>query len=281
MFLNEVQKKWEQGLAEIYDQREVKNIFSLVLEDMLAISKSEFFLNNRALFPNELTCLDEVFLRLSHGEPVQQIIGFTYFDDLKISVSKDVLIPRPETEELIAWICEHEIPDAPQIIDLCTGSGCIALALKKRIQTASVSGIDVSEPALVIANKNAQSLRLKVDFHKHDVLGKDEFLNQYDIMVSNPPYIPENEQRLIAKNVLMFEPSIALFVSSADPLLFYRRIAELAQESLKSSGFLFFEVHELFAIHVKEMLQNMGFVDVEIKKDLQEKDRMIKARKGE
>lgn len=275
----ELTRIWCDDLKEIYSEREARNMLLLTLEDVFKFNRSTLLVSSEIdLSETELEELSKISSRLKRGEPYQYIVGFTYFDDLKINVAPGVLIPRPETEELTAWIQETMLLNLPIIEDWCTGSGCIALALKNRIPNAKVSGFDISEEALEIAQKNGNGLNLNVQFEKRDALSILVSGNEkVDLIVSNPPYIPWIEKMEMHQNVTGFEPDLALFVPNEDPLLFYRKIAEYARFSLNTDGYLFFELHENFAIQTKEMVEKLGFQSVEIREDLQGKSRMLKA----
>jgi release factor glutamine methyltransferase len=191
-----------------------------------------------------------------------------------------VLIPRPETEELVHWILKDSLPEKPSIIDLGTGSGCIAIALKDQIKDAKVFGADVSVAALNIANENADLNKMEVDFFLFDILQRESLgFMQFDLMVSNPPYVRKSEEAMMAPNVLAHEPHTALFVPDEDPLIFYRKIADLAKGQLNPSGKLYFEINEAFGDEMVQMLSEKGFTSVELKKDFNGKDRMIRATK--
>jgi release factor glutamine methyltransferase len=229
--------------------------------------------------PNEIIDieLDNVAEQLSAGRPVQYIIGKTEFCGEEFTVREGVLIPRPETEELVMWAIQEakEFP-LPRILDLCTGSGCIAIALKKLIPTATVTAIDLSAEALTIAQENATKLGAEVRFLADDVLQGVPQLGdkQFDIIVSNPPYIPISEREAMHINVTNFEPSMALFVEDNDPLIFYREIARIANSILTERGALLFEIHELLADETLQMLQSEGF-EAELRHDFLNKPRMI------
>lgn len=274
----ELTAAWCDDLKAIYPEREARNILLLALEDVFKFSRSALLISREIdLSENQHKQLNEISTRLKKGEPYQYIVGFTYFDDLKIEVAPGVLIPRPETEELVAWIDESiRNRSNVKIEDWCTGSGCIALALKNRNQHAEVSGYDISEEALEISKRNAQELNLEVHFLKKDAL--NSFTDRkVDVVVSNPPYIPWREKLEMHRNVTEFEPDLALFVPDDDPLLFYQLIAKYASEALSEGGLLFFELHENYASETKEMVERLGFSRVEIRTDLQGKQRMLKA----
>jgi release factor glutamine methyltransferase len=220
---------------------------------------------------------------LQNQEPFQYILGETYFYDLVIRCDERALIPRPETEELVEWICNSvDNNEKLEVLDVCTGSGCIALALKSILKSSNVSATDISPEAIALAKKNSMLLSLDVHFIQDNALVDDEDIftkNSYDLIVSNPPYIPMKEMEIMEKNVLDFEPNLALFVADETPLIFYKAIAEKAFRLLKPNAWLFFELHESFAEKTKELVIALGFDEVEIKLDLQGKSRMLKAKK--
>ena len=190
------------------------------------------------------------------------------------------MIPRPETEELVDWVVNSYKENSEiKVLDLCTGSGCIALAIKSQLPKSKISGVDVSKEALSLANENAYNLDLEVTFLEQDILESTLKLSKtkFDCWVSNPPYIPESDKADMADNVLKYEPGLALFVDNHLPIIFYERIAEHGLRHIKKGGSLFFEIHECFGQEVTFLLKNKGYVDVEIRKDLQGKDRMVKA----
>ncbi len=276
--LKKLTATWADNLKQLYSEREVRNILLLVLEDVFGFNRSALLVSKEIdLSEAQLKELAQISSRLQTGEPVQYIIGFTYFDDLKIRVAPGVLIPRPETEELVSWIGET-IRDQKKlkIEDWCTGSGCIALAIKNGNTDSEVKGMDFSPEALEIASLNAKELKLEVKFELRNALEVEKTEN-VDIIVSNPPYIPWIEKAQMHKNVTSFEPDLALFVPNENPLLFYRALAGYAVKSLNDGGYLFFELHEGYALETKAMVESLGFYNVEIRKDLQGKDRMLKA----
>lgn len=269
---------WKKQLGGLFPEREIRNLFYLALEDVLGINRGIILSNQVGVFSEkQVYQLQEVLKRLETGEPIQYIVGFTYFDDLKIKVGPGVLIPRPETEELVVLVQETvQNRKKLKVIDWCTGSGCIALAFKKRNPGFDLTGFDISPEALEIARSNAQELNLEVEFRKNDALDPEN--NQKaDVIISNPPYIPWNEKAEMHQNVLEFEPDLALFVPNESPLLFYKSIARYGTENLNNSGYLFFELHENYAFETKVMVEKLGFHSVEVKQDLQGKNRMLKA----
>lgn len=280
MDLKAIQHEWQRELSSLYDEREVRNILLMVLEDLFGFIRTDLLTQQVKLDGDIQEELKLILSKLKLGEPVQQVIGFTFFDGLKIYVSTDVLTPRPETEELVFWIHESISTETPLIVDLCTGSGCIALALKNRFPSGKVTGVDVSEVALAVAQKNANELNLSVEWIQSDLLKEVLHLQEVDVLVSNPPYIPWSEKRKMHQNVTSYEPDLALFVPNDDPLLFYRTIGDIAMKSLKAGGLLFFELHENFAVETQQLMLELGFEYVELKLDLQGKKRMLKAQKS-
>lgn len=280
--LADLQLHWQQNLNNLYPEREINNLFRFALEDVFGMSNSEQLMQRTVEQSDEFReKLENVLLRLTTGEPLQYITGFTYFDNLKLAVSPAVLIPRPETEELVEWVSETLDPGFNEtIIDWCTGSGCIALALKQRFPESVVIGYDWSQEALEVANRNSTDLKLPVSFELKDALEVIDSTEEVSVIISNPPYIPENEQELIRSNVRNFEPHMALFVPNESALLFYEAITQKAMQQLKPNGWLFFEMHEDFAEQTKQMVESTGgFWEVEIRNDLQGKARMLRAKR--
>ena len=249
-----------------------------LIEELFGISRNDWVVNK----PIELTLeayqkLKELPGRLLEQEPVQYITGHAWFMDLKIKVNPSVLIPRPETEELVMLISNrYKNQSKIDMLDVGTGSGCIALALKKNFPLANVTGIDKSTVALNLAIANSISLGLPVNFFPFDILNPMlNFSQQYDVIVSNPPYVLESETKMMQKNVLKFEPSEALFVDDDDPLLFYRMIAERSIRDLKRDGSLFFEINEQMGEKVMLLLKNLGYENIEVIKDIHGKQRIV------
>lgn len=269
-----------QDLETIYERGEAQQIAKIVLEDCFNIThtKSSKVLNNK-----QQISLADITRRLLAHEPVQYVTGITYFYEYKLLVNDSVLIPRPETEELVSWILSELDGDSEQrVLDIGTGSGCISIALKKKAPHLQVQGIDVSSNALKVARSNAALHDLDITFKKRNILKSDHWgaFPSYEIIVSNPPYIPQQEKSLMAQNVLKYEPESALFVEDDDPLLFYRRIIEFASTNLVVSGFLYFETNEYNAAQVVELMQKAGFYQVQINRDMQGKDRMVRGQLG-
>ena len=287
-------KDFVKKLKTIYDERESANIADWVFENIANNKRLDRVTDKQKQF-NTATAdqLNTVLQRLLAHEPVQYILGEAWFYKMKFFVNKHVLIPRPETEELVEWVVEEIrnkklekrnkevsqlITNYPAILDVGTGSGCIAVALKKELQNAEFFAVDVSEDALQVAKKNAHNQNLKIDFIQLDFLNEDGWssLPTFDVIVSNPPYIPENEKKKLAKNVVDNEPHLALFVPNDDPFIFYRKIASFAEMDLKENGKFFVEVHEDYAAEVQQIFEKKKFI-TEIKKDIYGRERMIKA----
>ena len=273
-----------ERLISFYTEREITTFYKESLKKRLKLTDADFLLQIEIrLSESDLLYFRSIVKRLQNQEPFQYILGETYFYDLVIRCDERALIPRPETEELVEWICNSvDKNEKLEILDVCTGSGCIALALKSILKSSNVSATDISPVALALAKKNAMLLVLDINFLQDNALVEDADLfdsNSLDLIVSNPPYIPMKEKDLMEKNVLDFEPHLALFVADETPLIFYKAIAEKALRLLKPDGCLFFELNESYAEQTKELILDLGFDEVEIKLDLQGKSRMLKAKK--
>ena len=268
-----------EALADLFSNSECKSMWTTVLNAYFGWSSSDVLLNNNERFSeSDLLRIRSVVKRLQANGPFQYIMGEVYFADLNLKIDQRALIPRPETEELIDLILKLDLPFG-SILDLCTGSGCIALALQNKFPNAKVVGVDLSLDAIALARENALHTKLDVEFVKEDILTW-QIAQTFDLLVSNPPYIPEQEAQLMAANVLDFEPHMALFVPDHDPLLFYKRIVAIAHESLQSKGYLALEIHEDLAAQTLALLQTSAFQNPRIYRDLQGKERMILAQKA-
>ncbi len=279
--LADIPKYFEQKLQPIYTAREANLLAQWSVEWALQLSRTEVVLQkNRLLSESELLRFVRITDRLLKSEPIQYILGEAHFMDLMLFVDANVLIPRPETEELVEWIVSDYSGHKNLIVkDVATGSGCIALALKKYLKNAQVVGTDWSQNALVVAEKNAVSLGLDVDFRQENALESGSDTCLYNVIVSNPPYILTDEKPTMAKNVLAYEPHMALFVEK-DPLEFYKKIAESAFDLLTESGALYFELHEKYGKATQDWIENnTAFATTELRQDLQGKDRMLKCLK--
>jgi len=229
----------------------------------------------------ELSKLSLALRDLEREKPLQYILGTSHFMNLDFEVNSFVLIPRPETEELVEWILKNENDASPKtILDIGTGSGCIAIALKQGAPKWKISAVDVSENALSVAKKNAKNNELDVEFYLEDILDEPSWPIGLDIIVSNPPYVLPSEKGKMKNNVLAYEPDLALFVPENDPLLFYNRIIEFGQKNLNQGGALYFEINPIFVKELYSFLKNHNFESVEVRKDFLKKPRMIKAVKS-
>lgn len=282
MSIAELQKKFREELTPLYDEREARALTRLVLETTLELNPTQLsFERFRLLTTHQQQQFQQILTRLAAGEPVQYVLGEAHFYGLKLKVNKHVLIPRPETEELVEWIVLDlglEISDF-RLIDIGTGSGCIPIALSKKFPKADIEAIDVSEGALQIAKANNERNGTAVSFSQLDILTEALPADTYDVIVSNPPYITEAEKDTLHKNVLNFEPHLALFSFDEDGLKFYRRIARLAATALKPGGKLYFEIHRDKGAEVAQLLTEAGYRHVELRKDLNGNNRMVKATK--
>lgn len=276
--MKHVWKETVNKLLQLYERREAENISYLLMEDVFHVSKSDILLGSEKEIDGEK--LKMYIKRLLENEPLQYVTGFTYFYGRKFLIQKGALIPRPETEELVQLIIsDNEKLDTPRILDVGVGSGCIAISLNKELNGVAF-GTDISEEALEIAKKNASELKADVSFFSHDIFSSDLPIGELDILVSNPPYIPNGEEGLMNKNVLEFEPKIALFVPDDDPIRFYKRIANQGLVSLRKEGKLYFEIHENYGSDVKNYLKKIGYTKVKIHQDMQEKNRMVSCSKA-
>lgn len=280
--LNAVKQYFNERLNSIFSERELKLMFQLSAEKRLNLSPSDLFLGTDIrLSESDLLFFRSIVKRLQAGEPFQYIHGDTEFYGLLLKTDARALIPRPETEELVDWILQDDSSKWTDVLDVCTGSGCIALALKSKLPQTNVIGVDISEDALSLSKENASFTKLSVTFSKKDALVDSLFEreNSLDIIVSNPPYVLDQEKELMKSHVLDFEPHLALFVADQTPFLFYDAIASQAQSCLKVGGWLYFEINEQFGHEMIDLMKRYGFKSVELKEDLQGKSRMIRGQK--
>ncbi|WP_127132455.1 peptide chain release factor N(5)-glutamine methyltransferase [Pseudoflavitalea rhizosphaerae] len=281
MTIQEARLTLQEQLATIYGSREAANITDWVLESITGMSKSARLVHAKEhLTTDQKILFDQHLSDLLRHRPVQYVLGESWFHGLRFHVNENVLIPRPETEELVDWIInEQQHQQQLRILDIGTGSGCIPIALKKALPQATVYSCDVSAGALELAKQNAADLAAEVHFIQQNILDASlwEQLPEVDIIVSNPPYIPEHNKGSMHANVLEHEPHLALFVSNNDPLTFYKAIAELSLIKLKEEGTVYAEIHEDLGAASLALFQEKGFGRVTLRRDMQEKDRMIKA----
>lgn len=263
-------------LMDYFPEQEINSMLYIVLEKTFDIQKKEVLLGNNKFFSeSELLKIIYIVKDLKKHKPLAYILGEWEFYGLLFKVNEHTLIPRSETEELVKLILDENIQENLSILDIGTGSGCIAISIKKMQQKAIVSAFDVSEPALAIAKSNALLNQVEVNFKQVDILTPHNFLEKYDIIVSNPPYIPLMDINEMDKNVTDFEPHLALFVEDNNPLVFYKAIAEFAKNHLKDKGKLYVEIHEKLGNEVKALFESVGFKQVVIVKDINEKDRIV------
>ncbi|CAM1368306.1 Release factor glutamine methyltransferase [Tenacibaculum litopenaei] len=276
--IKEYQAYFKEELTELFPATEIQCFFQYLLEHYTPLRPIDLVMNPTSVFtPEQLKHMQQALERLKKQEPVQHIIGSTEFYGRSFKVTPATLIPRPETEELITWIIES-VPAATEasILDIGTGTGCIPITLKKELPNTTVSAIDISEQALQIAKENAEKHAVDINFIQKDILNSST-VEVADIIVSNPPYVRMLEKKEINDNVLHFEPHTALFVSDEDPLIFYRKICELASQHLRPGGYLFFEINQYLGAETLKLVTDFGFSNALLKKDIFENDRMIRA----
>ena len=281
MRIREYRSHFVDTLAPIYDLDEAESFFYLVLEDIKKLKRIDLALNTEAAFSeDEVLQWNEILEKLKQYIPIQYILGKTHFYGLEFEVNENVLIPRPETEELVDWVISNNSKSANlKVLDIGTGSGCIAISLAKNLQNAHVSAVDVSEKALATAEKNAQNNQVKVNFIRKDILKTEDLQQQFDIIVSNPPYVRNLEKEEIKQNVLDHEPHLALFVDDQNALVFYRKITELARKNLSKDGQLYFEINQYFGKEMMDLLEQNGFQQMELRRDIYGNNRMVFGRK--
>ncbi|MBS3992364.1 MAG: peptide chain release factor N(5)-glutamine methyltransferase [Bacteroidetes bacterium] len=278
MIISNLKPHLFQHLLTIYPKEEIESFYKLLLNHF-NLTQVDVALNTRIEFNNlQLDFIKVAIAKLKQEVPIQYILGETEFYRLRYYVDENVLIPRPETEELVDWVISDYKNNTKKlsILDIGTGSGCIAISLKKNIPNAQVFAIDISEKALEIAKKNADLNSVSINFIQSDILTATDLIENFDIIVSNPPYVRLLEKELMKPNVLNNEPSIALFVDDDNPLIFYHKISELAQKYLKNEGALYFEINQKFGVETVELLKNHHFKNIELRKDFYEVNRMIK-----
>ncbi len=297
MLFKAYKELFKKELSPVYDEQEIDSFFYLILEKLHGLKRIDLALSHELVIDREnLKRWHSIVSDLKNCKPIQYILGETEFYGLPFWVNENVLIPRPETEELVDLIikdCFASFLATPRngtilkILDIGTGSGCIPIALKKNLSNAEVFAIDVSEKALAVAKKNAELNKVEVNFICVDILKVNDLNEletrnskpetQFDIIVSNPPYVRNLEKAEIKPNVLEYEPHLALFVEDDDALLFYRKIAELAKKNLNSTGKLYFEINQYLGKETVELLEKMGFKNVQLRKDIYGNDRMVSA----
>ena len=278
--LTDIKTYYLQELELLYGRHEAESLLNILIKHFLGLSRSDQAINkNFRLNETELLKIYFAVKELKKEKPVQYILGETEFLGLTLKVNQSVLIPRPETEELVSRIIQENTHELSTVLDIGTGSGCIALALKKAFPKSKVIATDVSRKVLAVAKENAKNLNLEIELQEFDVLDELQWVSfpSVDMIVSNPPYVTEKEKVYMKNNVLLYEPAKALFIKDNDPLIFYRKIGVLAKNILKPQGQLWFEINENFGRQIIELLKYQGFATVELIKDFNGKERMIKA----
>lgn len=281
MKIKEYRSQFIQELLSVYDAGEAESFFYLILEDKYQLKRIDLALDPDLIFSEEeLALWNSILDQLKLEIPIQYLLGSTSFYGLNFEVNKNVLIPRPETEELVEWIIQSTKSEVGnkklKILDIGTGSGCIAISLAKNMPNAKVYAIDVSEKALATAQKNGVINQVAVTFIKQNILETVDLNQQFDIIVSNPPYVRNLEKQEIKKNVLDNEPHLALFVEDDDALIFYKKIAALAQKNLLGDGQLYFEINQYLGKDMVVLLEKLNFKNIELRKDIYGNDRMIR-----
>ncbi|WP_075340939.1 peptide chain release factor N(5)-glutamine methyltransferase [Tenacibaculum agarivorans] len=280
MTLKDFRAFFNNQLINLYPKKEVDAFFFRTIEALLQLKLMDFFTNeNEIIKEKDLQTLKTIVSRLQKEEPIQYILGATEFYGYQFNVNSNVLIPRPETEELVSWVLEEvkNTEEELKVLDIGTGSGCIAITLKKELSYLEVNAIDISEKALETAKNNANFNQADVKFIQHDILSDKRLDCTFDIIVSNPPYVRELEKKEMKANVLNNEPHLALFVEDDNPLVFYERIADFGIKHLNKNGLLFFEINQYLGQETKQILMEKGYKNSILKKDLFGNDRMIKA----
>ena len=283
MILKEFKLFFNEALSAIYPKTEIDSFFFILIEEKLKLQRIDTVLKPDYLITEKnLIDLKTIVKRLQKEEPIQYIIGTTEFYGLPFLVDKNTLIPRPETEELVTWVLDeikvltnNKITEL-SILDIGTGTGCIPISLAKNLTSLNISAIDISPETLLIAKQNAILNKVIIEFIELDILNAESLPQEYDVIISNPPYVRELEKEEIKNNVLENEPHLALFVADENPLIFYNKIADLAKKQLSENGMLFFEINQYLGKETINMLVKKGFKNIQLKKDLFGNDRMIK-----
>ena len=269
--------KIHEGLVNVYSDGEIKALTRIIATELLGVSQMAFYLKDDITLTTEQEALlGNAIERLQKREPIQHILGYSDFCGLRFKVTPATLIPRPETSELVEWIAS-EATGNESILDIGTGSGCIAVSLASKMPQSTVTAWDISNDALSVATENSKANNSNVEFKHVDILEYQPTGEQFNIIVSNPPYIKENEKEAMHANVLDWEPHTALFVPDSDPLLFYRTIAEKGLALLKPGGKLYFEINRAHGKETMEMLAALDYTNIELRKDFADNDRMIRA----
>lgn len=276
--MQDILQNIRKSLSGFYPDNEISGLVRLLIEHVTKSSMPALLSDkNTKITSEEVLKIDKIVERLQRFEPIQYILGETEFYGLPFTVNQDVLIPRPETEELVELILNENKESKPRILDIGTGSGCIAVSLQKHIHESSVTAWDISEKALAVAALNSKSNSVNVTFNQVDILSDYPINHSFDIIVSNPPYVLDSEKTDMHANVLEYEPHTALFVADNNPLLFYNRIADVAIQLLTDGGKLYFEINRAKGQETIKMLENKKFSEIRLIKDISGNDRMVRA----
>ncbi|MEM9076565.1 MAG: peptide chain release factor N(5)-glutamine methyltransferase [Bacteroidota bacterium] len=279
MLLTEIKSIFHTELDQLYPKEEVDHFFYLSIEHFLGLERFVLVMQPQlTLTKDEERPFFETLSALKQETPIQYILGEVYFMELKFIVNKNVLIPRPETEELVHWVLDDVASQKDlKILDIGTGSGCIAVALAKHLPKAEVFGLDISKEALQVATQNAEANQMEVTFHQYDILNLNlQLEHKFDIIISNPPYVRQQEKVEMRKNVKQFEPDGALFVPDDNPLLFYEAIAQFSKRNLKRGGHLYLEINQYLGQETQDLLEAHNFLEIELRKDFFGNFRMLK-----
>ena len=273
LYISNIINYFNRELDGYATKNEINSWAYIVIEHLFGYSKADYICNyNQKISKSNFHKISDIVKELKTYKPIQYIIGETEFFKLKFKLNSSTLIPRPETEELVSWILKH---DFSSVLDIGTGSGCIAITIAK-LTNSNVDAMDICDKALKIAELNAKINSVNVNFILNDILNTEKMPN-YDVIVSNPPYVQKSDILKMNKNVTDFEPHKAIFVDDNNPIVFYRKIASLAIKSLNDGGYIFFEINELYHKEILDLLNKIGFVDITLKNDINDKPRMIKA----
>ncbi len=273
LYISNIINYFNRELDGYATKNEINSWAYIVIEHLFGYSKADYICNyNQKISKSNFHKIFDIVKELKTYKPIQYIIGETEFFQLKFKLNNSTLIPRPETEELVSWILKHNFSS---VLDIGTGSGCIAITIAK-LTNSNVDAMDICDKALKIAELNAKINSVNVNFILNDILNTEKMPN-YDVIVSNPPYVQKSDILKMNKNVTEFEPHRAIFVDDNNPIVFYRKIASLAIKSLNDGGYIFFEINELFHKEILDLLNKIGFVDITLKNDINDKPRMIKA----